>query len=64
MFEQQLRKAFEGGHQVTIFTYFGSNRGSVTACHDGWFTFTIMTNNSKVNVYYEDVMMLIEHDLD
>lgn len=63
MFEPNIRNAHTSGIEITIFTQFGIGRGRVIACHEGWFTIQLTSNNSKVNVYYEDVMLLEEHGL-
>jgi hypothetical protein len=61
MFEPHIRAAFATGNEITIVTLFGIARGLVKGCEEGWFTFVISANSSKVNVYYEDVMLLEEH---
>ena len=63
MFERTIRNAFAVGEEITIFTQFGIGRGKILACYDGWFTIQLVQNDSKVNVYYEDVMLLEEHGL-
>ena len=63
MFEQNIRSAQQSGEEVTIFTQFGIGRGRVLACFDGWFTIQLVQNDSKVNVYYEDVMLLEQHGI-
>lgn len=60
MFEQRIRSI---ECEVTIYTLFGVARGDVVECFDGWFTFKVKHNNSVVSLYYEDVLMLEEHQL-
>jgi len=62
MFEEQLRNALATNGEVTIFTLFGVARGKVTECHDGgWFSFERIPDGAKVNIYFEDVLLLEEH---
>lgn len=63
LFEERIKSAYHVGNAVTIVTLFGIAKGYVIKCYDGWFTFQVKTNNSKVNIYYEDVMLLEEHEL-
>ena len=61
MFEQQLRNSHKLGYEVTIFTLFGFCRGQVVTCGDSWFTLERQPDKCKINIYFEDVLLLEEH---